>query len=251
MSGHSKWATIKRKKEKTDSQKAKVFTKITREIIVATKAGGSDPEGNFQLRLAIQKAKESNMPNDNIQRAIKRGAGGNDGNAFEEVTYEGYGPAGVAILINVLTDNRNRTASEMRYIFSRNGGNLGEAGCVGWMFDAKGMVSIPREEVTISEEEALTIAMEAGAEDMRSDTDLFELVTAPGDLDAVRRHVESRSLPIDKAEIIMVPQNTMQVTGEAVKEVLKLVEVLEEHDDVQEVYSNFDISDEDMDKYTQ
>ena len=191
------------------------------------------------------------MPNENIQRAIKRGAGESDGNAYEEVTYEGYGPVGVALLVKALTDNRNRTAGEMRYIFSRNGGNLGEAGCVGWMFEAKGVVVIPREEVNLTEEDALNLAMEAGSEDMRVEDEGFELITAPGDLETVRRYVESRNLPIDKAEIIMVPKNTVEVTGEAVPVVLKLVDALEDHDDVQAVYGNFDISDEDMEKYAE
>lgn len=249
MSGHSKWATIKRKKEKTDSQKAKSFTKVTREIIVATKAGGPDPENNFRLRLTIQKAKEINMPNDNIQRAIKRGAGGSEGNAYEEVTYEGYGAAGVAIMVQVLTDNRNRTASEMRYIFSRNDGNLGESGCVAWMFDQKGIIEIPKDRVELGEEEMLTLAMEAGAEDMRVEEESYELITAPADLDNVRKYLESQKLPYTRAELTMIPQNTITVTGDAVQSIMKLVDILEEHDDVQNVYGNFDIPDEELEAF--
>lgn len=249
MSGHSKWATIKRKKEKTDSQKAKAFTKVTREIIVATKAGGADPENNFRLRLAIQKAKETNMPNDNIQRAIKRGSGGSEGNAYEEVTYEGYGAAGVAIMVQVLTDNRNRTASEMRYIFSRNDGNLGESGCVAWMFDSKGIIEVPKDQVNLDEEAMLTLALEAGADDMRGEEETYEILTAPADLDGVRRYLEERKIPYTRAELTMIPTNSITVTGEAVPSVLKLVDTLEEHDDVQNVYGNFDIPDEELEKY--
>ncbi|HEX2952978.1 MAG TPA: YebC/PmpR family DNA-binding transcriptional regulator [Bacillota bacterium] len=249
MSGHSKWATIKRKKEKTDAQRGQAFTKVTRDIIMATKAGGPDPEGNFRLRLAIQNAKAINMPNDNIQRAIKRGAGESEGEAIDEVMYEGYGPGGCALLVQVLTGNRNRTASEMRYIFSRNGGNLGEAGCVAWMFDQKGIIEIPMDKVTMTEDELLTLAMEAGAEDAKIGEEAYEITMDPADLDTVRKYLEAQNKPYSRAELTMVPKNTVEITGEAVPEVIKLVDLLEEHEDVQNVYGNFEISDEEMEKY--
>ena len=216
---------------------------------MATKAGGPDVDNNFRLRIAVQKAKENNMPNDNIQRAIKRGSGGSDGNAYEEVTYEGYGAAGVAIMVQALTDNRNRTASEMRYIFSRNDGNLGESGCVGWMFDPKGIIEIPMEQVELGEEELLNLALEAGADDMRVDEEVYTITTAPTELDSVRRYLESQNIPFSRAELIMVPTNTITLTGDAIPSVLKLVDILEEHDDVQNVYGNFDIPDEELEKY--
>jgi YebC/PmpR family DNA-binding regulatory protein len=250
LSGHSKWSTIKRKKEKTDSQKAKAFTKITREIIIATKVGGPDPEANFQLRLAIQKAKEINMPNDNIQRAIKRGSGETEGNSYEEVVYEGYGAAGVALLVEVLTDNRNRTASEMRYIFSRNDGNLGESGCVAWMFDSKGIIEVPLVDLKLNEDDLLVLAMEAGAEDMRTEEESYVLTTAPTELDNVRRYLEGKGISISQAELTRVPQNTIEITGPDAQSVLKLVDALEEQDDVQNVYGNFEISDEELENYS-
>lgn len=249
MSGHSKWATIKRKKEKTDSQRAKAFTKVTREIIIATKAGGPDPDGNFRLRLAVQNAKAINMPNDNIQRAIKRGAGESDAEAFDEVIYEGYGPGGCALLVQVLTDNRNRTASDMRYIFSRNNGNLGEAGCVAWMFDQKGIIEIPMDKVNLTEDELLTLAMEAGAEDAKIGEEAYEITMAPADLESVRKYLETQNMPYSRAELTMIPKSTVEVTGEAVRDVMKLVDLLEEHEDVQNVYGNFEIDDEEMEKY--
>jgi|SRR5690554_6039584 len=245
MSGHSKWSTIKRKKEKTDAQKGKVFTKVTREIIVATKEGGGDQETNFRLRLAVQKAKEVNMPNDNIARAIKRGLGASDGEQYEEIVYEGYGPAGVAFLVEALTDNRNRTASEMRYIFSRNEGNLGETGCVSWLFQAKGMVQIPIEKQKITEEEVFDLALEAGAEDMYQEGNYYVIIGEPANLETIRRSMEEK-LPVDLAELTFIPQNTISVTGDEAKAVIKLFEALEEHDDVQNVYANFEISDEEL-----
>ncbi|HBE76921.1 MAG TPA: YebC/PmpR family DNA-binding transcriptional regulator [Firmicutes bacterium] len=245
MSGHSKWATIKRKKEFTDSKRANSFTKVTREIIVATKAGSSgDPEHNFRLRLAVLKAKSINMPNDNIQRAIKRGLGeGDDSAQFEEVYYEGYGPAGVALLVQGLTDNRNRTAGDMRYIFSRNNGNLGEAGCVGWIFSSKGLISIEIESSGKSEEEMFELAIEAGAEDLKKNEDIYEVYTDPGSLEAVRKYFENQKILLKSVELTMIPQNTVEVSGEQVDQLLKLVDALEENDDVQNVYGNFEIPD--------
>ncbi len=245
MSGHSKWATIKRKKELTDSKRANSFTKVTREIIVATKAGGSgDPEHNFRLRLAVLKAKTINMPNDNIQRAIKRGLGeGDDAAQFEEVFYEGYGPGGVALLVQGLTDNRNRTAGDMRYIFSRNNGNLGEAGCVGWIFSSKGLISVEIEASGKSEEEMFEMAIEAGAEDLKTVDELYEIYIDPGSLEEVRKFFEAKKISLKSVELTMVPQNTVEVNSEQADQLLKLVDALEENDDVQNVYGNFELPD--------
>lgn len=243
MSGHSKWSTIKRKKEKTDAQKAQAFTKVTREIIVATRAGGGDPEHNFQLRLAIQKAKAINMPNENINRAIKRGLGSSDAEAYEEILYEGYGPAGVAFLVQTLSDNRNRTASDMRYIFSRNNGSLGETGCVAWLFEQKGVITIPKEKVVLDEEKLFELVLEAGAEDLRAEEDYYEIITGPAELEAVRNYLEGK-VEIEEAELAYLPKNTVTVSGAEAENVVKLVEALEDHDDVQNVYTNFEPAEE-------
>lgn len=248
MAGHSKWATIKRKKEATDAKRAGIFTKVTREIIVAAKAGGGDPDNNFRLRLAILKAKSVNMPNDNIQRAIKRGIGETESEQFEEIYYEGYGPGGAALLVQVLTDNRNRTASDMRYIFSRNSGNLGEAGCVGWMFSQKGLVTIEAETAGKSEDELFEMAIEAGAEDLKNNDETFEVYTEPGQLEAVRKYFETNNIPVKEAGLTMIPTNTVEVNGEQAEQLLKLVDALEDNDDVQNVYSNFDIPDSVMEE---
>lgn len=249
MSGHSKWATIKRKKEATDSKRANAFTKVTREIIVAAKSGGGDPDHNFRLRLAVMKAKEVNMPNDNIQRAIKRGSGeSSDAAQFEEVYYEGYGPGGVALLVQALTDNRNRTAGEMRYIFSRNNGNLGEAGCVGWMFAAKGVIGIDAAQIKKTEDELFELVVEAGAEDLKNNDETFEVYTEPGQLEAVRKFLEEKNIPAKTVENMMIPQNTVEIVGEQVEQVLKLVDALEDNDDVQNVYGNFEIPDAELEK---
>lgn len=248
MSGHSKWATIKRKKGKNDAEKGKVFTKISKEIFVAVRTGGGpDPDNNFRLKLIIQKAKANNMPNDNIQRSIQKAAGNSEANAFENLVYEGYGPAGVAVLCDILTDNRNRTASEIRYIFSRNGGSLGETGCVNWMFDRKGRMIINMEDR--DEDEMMMLALEAGADDFSSDGEEGEIITSPDALEAVRNaFVEAGIEPIS-AEIAMIPQNTVAITdvGQA-QTMLRLIEALEDNDDVQDVYSNFDIPDEIMEQ---
>lgn len=244
MSGHSKWATIKRKKEATDSKKAGIFTKVTREIIVAAKAGGGDPENNFRLRIAVLKAKSVNMPNDNIQRAIKRGIGANESEQYEEIYYEGYGSGGAALLVQVLTDNRNRTAGDMRYIFSRNYGNLGEAGCVGWMFFQKGLVTIEIENAGKSEDELFEMAIEAGAEDLKNTGETYEIFTEPAQLEVVRKYFDTNMIPVKEAELTMVPTNMVEVSnGEQAQQLLKLVDALEDNDDVQNVYSNFDIPD--------
>lgn len=249
MAGHSKWANIKNKKGKTDTQRAKAFTKVTREIIVAAKAGGGDPEMNFRLRLAIQNAREVNMPNDNIDRAIKRGLGDTDSVDYEEIIYEGYGPSGVAFLVKVLTDNRNRTASEMRYIFSRHGGNLGETGCVSWIFDLQGLIEVTKS-ADLSEEKMLEISMEAGAIDMRQEEGYFEIISEPSDFEMARKYLEER-VPLERAELCYLPKNFTEVSGEEAKMVLKLADTLEEHDDVQSVFANFELSDEELDSYEQ
>ncbi len=245
MAGHSKWSNIKRKKEKSDTQKAKAFTKVTREIIVATKTGGGDPDSNFQLRLAIQNAKEVNMPNDNINRAIKRGLGSTETDQYEEIIYEGYGSGGVAFLVQTLTDNRNRTASEMRYIFSRNNGNLGESGCVAWLFERKGVVTALKEEVKFDEGKLLELALEAGAEDLRLEEDYYEIITEPSELERVKNFLDDK-ISVDNAELDFIPKTTVEVDGETAESLIKLADALEEHDDVQNVYANFDISDQDQ-----
>jgi YebC/PmpR family DNA-binding regulatory protein len=244
MSGHSKWATIKRKKEKTDSQRANVFTKVTRELIVAAKAGGGDPDNNFRLRMAIIKAKEVNMPNDNIQRAIKRGAGETEATQYEEVYYEGYAAAGVAVLVRALTDNRNRTAGDMRYIFSRHNGNLGEAGCVAWMFETKGLIAIKAAQCRKTEDELFELVSEAGAADLQNNEDVYEVYTEAADLDSVRRYLEERGIEIKSAELTRIPANSIEISGEQAELVLELVDALEENDDVQTVYANFALPDD-------
>ncbi|CEP66153.1 Transcriptional regulator TACO1-like [Moorella glycerini] len=242
MSGHSKWANIKHRKAKADEKRGRLFTKIGREIIIAARQGGGDPEGNPRLKAAIARAKEVNMPNENIQRAIMRGTGEIEGAAYEEMVYEGYGPGGVAMLLNIATDNRNRTASEIRYIFSRNGGSLGESGCVAWMFNPKGVISV---EVPAGEkrEELILQAIEAGAEDVDdSDAEALEIKTAPEDLERVKKALQEAGAAITSAAIEMVPQTTVTIDDpEMAAKVMRLVDRLEDHDDVQAVYTNADI----------
>ncbi|MCM8900111.1 YebC/PmpR family DNA-binding transcriptional regulator [Caldicoprobacter algeriensis] len=237
MAGHSKWANIKHKKEKTDAQKGKLFTKLGREIAVAVKEGGSNPETNPRLRDAIAKAKAANMPSENIMRTIKKAAGELETVNYEEVVYEGYGPNGVAIIVEALTDNRNRTASDIRHIFERHGGNLGAAGCVAWMFDRKGLLVIEKDENT-DEEELMLQALEAGAEDISDEGDVFEIITAPSDFSNVREQLEKAGYSFVTAEIAMIPQNYVEVNEEASNKVMNLIEKLEDHDDVQNVFTN-------------
>lgn len=240
MSGHSKWANIKHKKARQDEAKGAVFTKMSKEIMVAVKQGGPDPEGNFRLKLCIQKAKANNMPNDNINRAIQKASGSTEGDNFEEIYYEGYGPGGVAILLAILTDNRNRTASEIRYIFSRNGGNLGETGCVSWMFDRKGRLTVDLEGK--DEDELMMLALEAGAEDFKSEDGVGEIITDTDSLEEIRAYMMDKGIEIQDAEVAMIPQNTVEVSDlEQARKLLKMIDTLEEHDDVQNVYGNFDI----------
>jgi YebC/PmpR family DNA-binding regulatory protein len=240
MSGHSKWHNIKIKKSKVDQQRGKVFSKIAREIIIAAKEGGGDPAANMRLRAAVDRAREASMPNDNIQRAIARGVGGTEGASFEEVTYEGMAPGGVAVLVLVQTDNRNRTASEIRNIFAKGGGTLGAS--VGWLFEKKGLITIPK--TSASEDEVFAKAVEAGAEDIRTTSDEYEITTTPEAFMTVRRALEQAGFSPTSAEITMVPKSTVPLAGKEAQQVLRLLDALEEHDDVQHVYANFDIPDE-------
>lgn len=243
MSGHSKWATIKRKKAKIDDQRGKLFTRLAREIIVAARNGGADPDGNMRLKTAIQKAKEANIPNDNINRAIQKGAGELGGAAYEEFVYEGYGPGGVAVMLEIMTDNRNRTAGEIRHTFTRNGGSLGESGCVSWMFDKKGMFVIDKESNNISEDDLMLLALEAGAEDFKVEDDSYEITCDPDDFPGIKEVIESKGVQVAMAEITMVPQTTINLQGKEAEQMERLMENLEEHDDVQNVYANFEIDD--------
>lgn len=248
MSGHNKWASIKHKKAITDAKKGKAFTKIIREIVVATKEGGAILENNARLRKAIEDAKEANMPQDNIKKAIQRGSGEIPGAIYEELTYEGYGPSGVALIVEATTDNKNRTASEIRKMFSSHSGNLGETGCVGWMFDRKGYIAVNKE--GIDEESLMNIALEAGAEDFKSepDSDVYEIYTTVEDLENVKKVLKDKNVAAVTAEISMIPQTHIKLTGDDAKSMLKLMDSLEEHDDVKNVYANFDISSEEMEK---
>lgn len=241
MSGHSKWHNIKLRKGKQDAVRSKMFTKLAREIIVAAKDGGGNPDANLHLKLAIQKARECSMPADNIKRAIQRGTGESGEAAnFEEITYEGYGPAGVAVLVACLTDNRNRTVAELRNIFTKNGGNLGEFGCVAWMFDAKGMVTVSGDKT--DEESVMMATMDAGAEDIRVEEDIIEVLCQPEDLSKVRDAVAEAGIEYTSAEVTMLPKTTVKIEdSKEASRVLKLMDALEDNDDVQQAYSNFDI----------
>ncbi|MEG1478170.1 MAG: YebC/PmpR family DNA-binding transcriptional regulator [Clostridiales bacterium] len=243
MSGHSKWANIKRKKGKVDAERGKAFTKISREIIVAVQQGGADPDGNFRLKLMIQKAKAANMPNDNINRCIQKAAGGDGDTKYDEIVYEGDGPAGTAIHLEIMTDNRNRTASEIRYLFSRNGGNLGETGCVAWMFDRVGRITVPMEGK--DEDDVMMAALDAGAEDVTFEDGIGEVITKPEELENVRLGLVDANVDMDEAEVTRIPKNTVAVESlEDAQKVINLFEALDDQDDVQNAYSNFEISDE-------
>jgi YebC/PmpR family DNA-binding regulatory protein len=248
MSGHSKWANIKNKKEKTDSQRGKIFTKIGREIAIAVKEGGSDPANNAKLRDVIAKAKANNMPNDNITRSVKKAAGELGNVNYEECVYEGYGPGGIAVIVNVVTDNRNRIAAEMRHMFDKNGGSLGASGCVGWMFDKRGVIVIERD-ASMEEDEVMMTALDAGAEDFLPMDDAFEVYTAPADFSVVRETLEKDGFSFISAEISMIPQNTVAVTDEStVQKIGKLLEMLEDNDDVQDVFHNGNLPEEEEDE---
>jgi YebC/PmpR family DNA-binding regulatory protein len=243
MSGHSKWATIKHKKAALDAKRGKMFTTIIKEIMIAARNGG-DPDANPRLRTAITAAKAVSMPNDNIKRAIMRGTGELEGGMIEEFTYEGYGPAGVAIIVEVATDNKNRTVSEVRHAFSKNGGNMGEQGSVAWMFERKGQIILEGE--GLNEDELMNLVLEAGADDLRQDGDAWEVLTSPESLASVQEALEKAKIPMAQAKVAMIPKNTIQVEGANAKGLLKLLDALEDHDDVQNVFSNADIADEEM-----
>jgi YebC/PmpR family DNA-binding regulatory protein len=241
MSGHSKWSQIKRKKAKTDQARGKVFSKLVREITTAARTGG-DPKMNMRLKTAIEEAKAVNMPADTLKRAIQKGTGELPGETYEEITYEGYGPGGVAVMVKVLTDNKNRTAPEIRHTFSKFSGNLGEVGSVGWMFERKGIIQV--DATRVDEDELLGLALDAGAADLRRADSIFEITAAPQDLEEVKRTLEERGVPIQSAEVTYVPQSMIRLEGKDAQQVLRLLEGLEELDDVQHVYANFDIPDE-------
>ena len=245
MSGHSKWSTIKRKKGAADAKRGALFGKLSRAITVAAREGGGDPDMNPTLHLAVQRAKEANMPNDNIQRAIDKGTGaGADAATIERITYEGYAPGGVAVLVEVLTDNRNRAASDVRYVFSKNGGKLGTSGSVSYLFERKGVILVPRNEG--DEDELIELSLEAGAEDVELMESDYRVVTAPEDFATVRESLKDAGIAFENAEITMQPQNSVDLDAKTAKQTLRLIDALEENDDVQEVYANFDISDEVM-----
>ncbi len=248
MAGHSKWAQIKHKKAHVDAKKGKLFSKIVKEIAIAARLGGGDPDGNPRLRAVMDKAKEANMPSDNIKRAIMKGTGELPGAAYEEWIYEGYGPGGVAILIEVLTDNKNRTVSEIRHLMSKNGGNMGEAGCVAWMFDKKGYILVDK--TRVDEDTLMLVALDAGAEDIKNDPkeDNYEIITAPEEMNKIKAAVEAAKIPVSLAEITMIPKSYVPLDEKAAEQMMKLVDVLEDHDDVQNVYANFDMPDEMMAK---
>ncbi len=244
MSGHSKWATIKHQKGAKDAARGKLFAKLIRQVEVAAREGGGDPADNPKLRTMFQKARDSSVPLDTIERAVKRGTGELEGVTYESITYEGYASHGVAVLVEVLTDNRNRTGSEVRTLFSRNGGSLAEPGAVAWQFDRKGVIVVPR---SVDEEELMLTALDAGADDIADDGDTWRVTTPPSDLHAVQTALEGAGITVDSADVTMVPSTQVALdTAEAAKQVLRLIDALDDHDDVQEVYANFDVSDEVM-----
>jgi len=246
MSGHSKWSTIKYKKAAKDAKRGKIFTKLIKEITVAARMGGGDINANPRLRTAVLTARSNSMPSENIDRAIKKGTGELEGVTYEEIQYEGYGPGGVAIIAQVLTDNKNRTVSEIRRMFSKHGGNMGETGCVGWMFDKKGILTVDKSQV--DEDRLMDIALDAGAEDVRDEGEVFEVVTQPEDFEKVKERLDQEKIAIASGQVSLVPKNTVDVDAKNVEQVLKLSEELEDHDDVQNVAANFNIPDELMDK---
>ena len=246
MAGHSKWANTKHRKARVDAQRGKIFTKIAREITVAAREGGEDTDANFRLRLAVQKARENNMPNDNIQRAIQKGVGSQDGSNFEQTNYEGYATGGVAVLLEAMTDNKNRTVAEIRHIFSRHGGSLGESGCVSWMFNRKGLITIAKEELSLDEDDFMLLALEAGAEDVTSEEeDKYSVLTSIEEFETVRKNLQDEGIAIESFSVTMVPSNTIDINEpEAAAKIIRLMEALDDHDDVQNVYANFDMPEE-------
>jgi YebC/PmpR family DNA-binding regulatory protein len=247
MSGHSKWATTKHKKAAADSKRGKAFTKLIKEITVAARMGGGDQDGNPRLRLAVQKSKEQNMPADNIKRAIMKGTGELPGVSYEEILYEAYGPGGTAILVEIMTDNKNRTVAEIRHIFSKHGGHMGEAGCVGWMFHKSGYILVEKSKA--DEERLMSLALDAGADDMKSDDpEQYEILTAPVELERVKKALEAKGVPLALAEVTQIPQTYVKLEGKDAEQMLRLMEALDDHDDVQKVHANFDIAQEVMEK---
>jgi YebC/PmpR family DNA-binding regulatory protein len=244
MSGHSKWSSIKHKKGAADAKRGKIFTKLIKEITVAARMGGGDPNGNPRLRSAIAAAKAENMPKENIERGIKKGTGELEGVSYEEANYEGYGPGGVAVLVDCLTDNKNRTVADIKHLFERHGGNLGEPGCVAWMFEQKGLMAFDKDKV--DEEELFDLALEAGAEDVREEETEFEVITMPSDFESVKQAIDDAGLFYTLAEVTMIPKNTVKVEGKKAQQMLNLMQSLEDHDDVSHVYANFDIPDDVM-----
>ncbi len=242
MSGHSKWSTIKRQKGANDAKRGALFTKVAREIIIAARAGGPDPDANYRLRLAVEKARSVNMPMDNIKRAIERGSGGGEAVTYEEIVYEGYGPGGIAVLVETQTDNRNRTAAEVRSMFTKSGGQLAGSGAVAWQFEQRGVISVPR--AGVDADEVALMAIDAGAADIDTDADPIEVYAEPGDLEAVRRALESAGVKVESAEIAMIAKNTVELDAHKARQALRLVEMLEDLDDVQRVTANFDIPEE-------
>ena len=245
MSGHSKWANIKHKKGKADALRGKITTKISREITIAVRMGGADPTGNMKLKLALSKAKANNIPKDNIQRAIQKGAGALEGQSFEEITYEGYGPAGVAMMVSCLTDNRNRTASNVRNAFTKGSGNVGTNGCVSFMFDRKGQIIVDKEEYEGDADELMMIALDAGAEDIKSSEDGFEIITDPAAYDDVEKALADNNIEVAMSEITMVPDTMAELSGEDAEKVQKMLDALDDCDDVQDVYTNADLPEDD------
>lgn len=252
MSGHSKWSTIKHKKARSDEKKGKEFTKLAKEITIAVKTGGGgDPEANSKLKLAVQKAKGVNMPNENIIRAIKKGTGELDGELLEEIVYEGYAPAGVAVLLEIATDNRNRTAPDIRHLFSKHNGNMGEAGCVSWMFKRAGYISLSKEDLTMDEDELMMLALENGADDVKDEGDNYEVITSPESFMDTKEALEKEGLIIEEADLIMMAENTVDINDEdTAAKIIKLIDLLEDHDDVQRVYTNMNIPDDVLEKLT-
>ena len=246
MSGHSKWSTIKHKKAAKDAKRGKLFTKLIKEITVAARMGGGDINANPRLRTAVMTARTQSMPGDNIDRAIKKGTGELEGVTYEEIQYEGYGPGGAAIIAQVLTDNKNRTVSEIRRLFTKHGGNLGETGCVGWLFDKKGLITVEKSQT--DEERLLGIVLDAGAEDVRDEDEFFEVVTQPEDFHAVKDRLDHEKVAVASAQVTLIPKNTVNVDAKNVEQILKLTEELEDHDDVQNVSANFNIPAELLEK---
>ncbi|TAL17950.1 YebC/PmpR family DNA-binding transcriptional regulator [bacterium] len=247
MAGHSKWANIRHRKGREDAKRGKVFAKIAKEIVVAAKIGGGDPDGNPRLRTAIDKGREQNMPKDNIQRAIAKGTGDSGGASYETIYYEGYGPGGVAVFVESLTDNKNRTVSDVRHAFSKCNGNLGTSGSVGYLFENKGLILVPK---SVEEDKIMEVALEAGALDVQEAGDQWEVTTSPTDYHAVRSAIEAAKIPIDSGELTMIPTTTVSISGKDAINMMKLMDMLEDNDDVQNVYANFDIDDSELESIT-